>query len=135
MGESRTRRFRDRVTGPATLISEGCTVTGFIAGSGDFMISGTVEGDCDLEGALSISRAGTWTGTIKAQSVMIAGTVDGDIEARGRIEITNTARITGTVTGEEVAVAEGAVVQGVMKTTGRNKPQEFVEKRQPDSDG
>jgi hypothetical protein len=29
-------------------------------------------------------------------------------------------------------VAEGAVVEGVMKTTGSTKPVEFVEKRQDD---
>jgi hypothetical protein len=33
------------------------------------------------------------------------------------------------VTGAAIAVAEGAVVQGVMRTTGRSKPTEFVEKR------
>jgi cytoskeletal protein CcmA (bactofilin family) len=132
MIESRRRRLRDRSSGPATLISEGCKVTGVLSGQGDFMISGTVEGDCDLNGAVSITRHGVWNGTLKADSVIIAGTVEGDIVARGRIEITDSARITGTVTGEAIAVAEGAVVQGVMKTTGRSRPTEFVEKRKPD---
>ena len=35
------------------------------------------------------------------------------------VEITETARISGTVAGEAIAVAEGAVVDGVMKTTGK----------------
>ena len=38
------------------------------------------------------------------------------------------------MTGEAIAVAEGAVVEGVMKTTGQSEPQEFVEKRQGTSD-
>jgi hypothetical protein len=33
------------------------------------------------------------------------------------------------VTGEAIAVAEGAVVEGVMRTTGRTDPVEFQEKR------
>jgi cytoskeletal protein CcmA (bactofilin family) len=132
LNEFKRRRLRDRAGGPATLISEGCKVTGVLSGQGDFMISGTVEGDCDLNGAVSITRHGVWNGTLKADSVIIAGTVEGDIVARGRIEITDSARITGTVTGEAIAVAEGAVVQGVMKTTGRSRPTEFVEKRKPD---
>jgi cytoskeletal protein CcmA (bactofilin family) len=132
LNEFKRRRLRDRTGGPATLISEGCKVTGVLSGQGDFMISGTVEGDCDLNGAVSITRHGVWNGTLKADSVIIAGTVEGDILARGRIEITDSARITGTVTGEAIAVAEGAVVQGVMKTTGRSRPTEFVEKRKPD---
>jgi cytoskeletal protein CcmA (bactofilin family) len=48
------------------------------------------------------------------------------------VEITDTARITGTVSGEAIAVAEGAVVEGIMKTTGQPEPTEFVEKRQSD---
>ncbi|MEX2496467.1 MAG: polymer-forming cytoskeletal protein [Woeseia sp.] len=134
MAEYKSRRFRDRVSGPATLISEGCKVTGVISGTGDFMISGTVEGDCDLSGAVSITRQGVWNGSLKAESVVIAGTVDGDIEARGRVEIADTARITGTVTAEQIAVAEGAVVEGIMKTTGRAEPKEFVEKRQAEAE-
>lgn len=134
ISEFRKRRLRDRTTGPATLISEGCKVTGVLSGQGDFMISGTVEGDCDLNGAVSITRQGIWNGTLKADSVVIAGTVEGDIEARGRVEITDSARINGTVTAEAIAVAEGAVVQGVMRTTGRSRPTEFVEKRRPEQD-
>jgi len=129
ISEFRKRRLRDRATGPATLISEGCKVTGVLSGQGDFMISGTVEGDCDLSGSVSITRQGAWNGTLKAASVIIAGTVEGDIEATGRVEITDSARITGTVTGEAIAVAEGAVVEGIMRTTGRSKPTGFVEKR------
>ena len=129
MAQFLRRRLRDRSTGPATLISSGCKVTGVLSGKGDFMISGTIEGDCDLDGAVSITREGIWHGTLRAESVIIAGTVEGDIEARGRVEIADSARITGTVTGEAIAVAEGAVVEGVMKTTGRNRPTEFVEKR------
>lgn len=123
------RRLRDKVSGPATLISEGCKISGTLAGTGEFMISGEVEGDCDLSGSVSIARSGIWKGTLKAQSVIVAGTVEGDIEAAGRVEIGETARITGTVTGEAIAVAEGAVVEGTMKTTGRSGPTEFVEKR------
>jgi cytoskeletal protein CcmA (bactofilin family) len=129
ISEFKKRRLRDRSSGPATLISEGCKVTGVLSGKGDFMISGTVEGDCDLSGAVSITRHGVWNGTLKADSVVIAGTVEGDIEARGRVEIANSAHITGTVTAEAIAVAEGAVVQGVMRTTGHSRPTGFVEKR------
>lgn len=123
------RRLRDKVSGPATLISEGCKISGTLSGTGDFMISGEVEGDCDLSGSVSIARSGVWKGSLKARAVIVAGTVEGDIEAAGRVEIGETARITGTVTGEAIAVAEGAVVEGTMKTTGRSGPIEFVEKR------
>lgn len=129
MSESPLRRIRDRARGPATLINDGCKVTGLIAGSGDVHVSGHVDGDCDVNGTVTLATNGFWSGTINAANIVIAGRVEGDIVSDGHVEITDTARITGTVTGNAIAVAEGAVVEGVMKTSGNAQPQEFVEKR------
>jgi cytoskeletal protein CcmA (bactofilin family) len=134
MDDANKRRIRDAKAGPGTLISEGCKFKGALAGRGHFMIGGEVEGDCDIEGLVTLADSGVWRGTIKADSVIVAGTVEGDIEATGRVEISDTARISGTVSGDAIAVAEGAIVEGVMQTTGRNEPTEFVEKRHPDEE-
>ncbi len=133
MNDSRLRRLRDRSSGPATLINEGCKISGMITGDGEFMVSGSVDGDCDIEGTLTLAANGLWSGTIRAAHVIVAGHVEGDIVASGRVEIADTAKITGTVTGEAIAVAEGAVVEGVMKTTGQSDPTEFTEKRKAGS--
>jgi cytoskeletal protein CcmA (bactofilin family) len=130
MSESKMRRVRDRSNGPATLISEGCKITGTVTGSGDFMINGEIDGDCDLTGSVTLAEKGFWKGTLKAGTVVISGTVEGDIEASGSVEISNSARISGTVSGASIAVAEGAIIEGVMRTTNRTDPHEFVEKRQ-----
>lgn len=132
MNESRLRRLRDRSSGAATLISEGCKITGTISGNCDFQVNGEIDGDCDIDSTITLAKGGLWSGTIRAGNVIIAGHVEGDIIAEGRVEITDTARITGTVSGEAIAVAEGAVVEGIMKTTGQPEPTEFVEKRQSD---
>ncbi len=132
MNDFRSRRLRDRSSGLATLISEGCKISGLITGSGEFLINGEIDGDCDLAGTVTLAKNGLWKGSIKADNVIIAGHLEGDIIADGNIEITATARISGTVTAGAIAVAEGAIVEGVMKTTGPGDPQEFVEKR---SDG
>lgn len=129
MSVTNKRRIHDKAGGPATLISEGCKVAGVISGDGDFLVNGEVEGECDLSGSLTIATNGFWKGSISASAVIVAGTVEGDIVANGRVEISDTARITGTVTGEAIAVAEGAVVQGKMKTTSNSDPVGFVEKR------
>jgi len=132
MNNLKTRRLSDQPSGPATLISKGCKITGMISGEGDFQISGEIDGDCDLTGTVSITKSGYWKGSIRAGTIVVSGTVDGDIESSGHVEITDTAKISGTVTGEAIAVAEGAVVEGVMKTTGRSDLLEFKEKRQSD---
>ena len=129
MNDKKLRRFRDRASGAPTLINQGCKITGVISGSGDYQVSGEVDGDCDIDGTVSLARDGLWQGTIKASHVIISGHVEGDIVAQGKVEISNSAKITGTVTGEAIAVAEGAVVEGQMKTTGQPAPVGFVEKR------
>ena len=131
MNESRRRRIRDRSSGTATLISEGCKITGVITGNCDFQVNGEVEGDCEIGSTLMLARGGLWKGTIRAENVIVSGHVEGDILASGRVEITDTAKITGTVSAQAIAVAEGAVVEGVMKTTSQQEPVGFVEKRQP----
>lgn len=132
MSESRLQRLADRSRGPATLINEGCKIQGQLSGSSDFHVCGEIEGDCDLEGTVTVAKSGVWIGTIKAADVIVAGIVEGDILASGHIEIMDSARITGTVSGDAIAVAEGAVVEGVMRTTGQSVPTEFVEKRDSD---
>lgn len=130
MSESRRRRIRDRSSGTATLISEGCKISGVITGNCDFQVNGEVEGDCEIDSTLMLAKSALWKGTIRAGNVVVSGHVEGDILATGRVEITDTARITGTVSASAIAVAEGAVVEGIMKTTSQSEPTEFTEKRQ-----
>ncbi len=132
MNESRRRRLRDRSTGAATLINEGCKISGFLGGTGDFLVNGEIEGDGEISGTVTLANNGIWRGTIKADSIIVCGHVDGDIVAAGKVEIRASAKIVGTVKGEAIAVAEGAVVEGVMTTTGQTAPVEFVEKRRSD---
>ena len=132
MNETRRRRLRDRTSGAATLINEGCKITGLIGGKGDFLVNGEVDGDCDVSGTVTLAREGFWRGTIKADSVILSGHVEGDVVAKGKVEVTASARIVGTVSAEAIAVAEGAVVEGAMKTTSQQEPVEFVEKRELD---
>ena len=133
MSDSKKRRLRDAASGPGTLISEGCKIEGFLTGNGNFLVNGEVHGDCDIEGTVTLAKSGFWKGTVNAGAVIVAGTLEGDIAAKGRVEISETAKISGTVSGEAIAVAEGAVVEGVMKTTNQTEPKEFVEKRQAEA--
>lgn len=132
MSDSAMRRLRDRAQAPGTLIGKGCKITGTISGFGHFQISGEIDGDCDLDGSISITKSGHWRGTVQATTIIVSGTVEGDIVASGSVEISDTARISGTVTGESIAIAEGAVVEGVLKTTGLMQPLKFKEKRLAD---
>ena len=125
------RRIGDRHDGPPTFIAPGARLSGTIKGGGAYIICGTIEGDCDIAGPVTLARDGHWKGELRADSVVIAGVVEGDVVARERVEIAQSARVTGSITGHSIAVAEGAVVEGDLNVTGRSGATTFTEKRKP----
>jgi cytoskeletal protein CcmA (bactofilin family) len=124
------RRIQDSGSGPTTFIAPTTQIVGKISGKGPFVFCGTVEGDCDIDGPVTLAPGGNWQGTIRATDIVVAGTVQGDVIAKQRVEIAGTARITGSLSGNSIAVAEGAVIEGEIKVTSGTTPVKFEEKRQ-----
>jgi cytoskeletal protein CcmA (bactofilin family) len=125
------RRIQDSSGGPTTYIAPSTKIVGTISGQGSYVFCGTVEGDCDINGPLTLAEGGTWKGVLKANDVIVAGTVEGDVVARQRVEISGTARVSGSLSGNSIAVAEGAVIEGEIRVTTGEPPVQFQEKRQP----
>ena len=124
------RRIQDVPTGPTTFIGPSTKIVGTVTGQGPYVFCGTVEGDCDINGPLTLAEGGRWIGTLKANDVIVAGIVEGDVVARQRVEIAGTARVSGSLSGNSIAVAEGAVIEGEIKVTSGGQPVTFQEKRQ-----
>jgi cytoskeletal protein CcmA (bactofilin family) len=124
------RRIQDSSGGPTTFISPSTTIVGKISGKGAYVFCGTVEGDCDIDGPLTVADGARWKGTLKANDIVVAGIVDGDVIAKKRVEIAGTARVMGSLCGHSIAVAEGAVIEGEIKVTSGASPVKFEEKRQ-----
>jgi len=123
------RRIQDSANGPATYIAKGSKITGTLTGKGTYVFCGEVEGDCDIEGPVTLAEGGHWRGTLRATDVVVAGTVDGDVIASQRVEIAGSARVAGSLSGNSIAVAEGAVIEGEIKVTNGKTPTLFAEKR------
>lgn len=130
MTDSPRRRLRDITRSSTTLIADGARFEGVISGDSDIVVNGTVDGNCDITGTLTLAEQGSWNGTVSATNVIVAGEIAGDVIARHKVEVGTTAKINGTVTAEAIAVAEGAVVEGEMTTTSNGEPTSFSEKRQ-----
>ena len=123
------RRIQDSSAGPTTYIAASTKIVGTISGQGPYVFCGTIEGDCDINGPLTLAPGAVWRGTLKASDVIVAGTVEGDVIARQRVEISGTARVTGSLSGNSIAVAEGAVIEGDIKVTNGEQPVTFQERR------
>jgi cytoskeletal protein CcmA (bactofilin family) len=123
------RRIHD-TNGPTTYIAASTKIVGTITGKGAYVFCGTVEGDCDIEGPLTLAAGGHWKGILKATDVVVAGIVEGDVVAAQRVEILGSARVTGSLSGNSIAVAEGAIIAGEIKVTSGAPATTFLEKRQ-----
>ncbi len=127
------RRMLDRGSEPTTFIGEGTQIEGTISGKGNCVVCGEVNGDCTMDGPVTIAVTGHWTGTIRASDVIIAGAIDGDVAADGKLEVASSARINGNVSGASIAVAQGAIIDGRIKVTGQpDNVMQFEEKRNSD---
>jgi cytoskeletal protein CcmA (bactofilin family) len=124
------RRIQDKASGPTTYLAPATKIVGTITGQGNYVFCGTVEGDCDIEGPVTLAAGGQWRGVIKGIDVIVAGTVEGDVVAAKRVEIAGSARIKGSLSGNSIAIAEGAVIEGSMQVTSGATPVTFEEKRQ-----
>jgi cytoskeletal protein CcmA (bactofilin family) len=124
------RRIQDSGSGPTTFVAASTKIVGTISGKGPYVFCGTIEGNCEIEGPVTLAEGGTWQGTLRATDVVVAGTVKGDVIARQRVEVAGTARIIGSLAGNSIAVAEGAIIDGEIKVTSGAPPVKFEEKRQ-----
>lgn len=124
------RRALDRAGNFTTLIGHGTRFTGRIEGGDNYLINGTVEGDCDIGGAIVLSEQGHWIGNIQAANVVISGEVKGDITVREKLELTASARVSGCITSPVIAIAEGAIHQGEIRMTREGEVTRFREQRE-----
>jgi cytoskeletal protein CcmA (bactofilin family) len=123
------RRFLDSGTATPTFIGVHSVFVGNIRGKGQFVVSGEVHGDGDLDGALNLSSTGAWHGQVRAQQAIIAGTVLGGLMVKDRLEIGYSAVIRGKVSARTVAIARGAIVDGEIEVTSDTPVIQFEEKR------
>jgi cytoskeletal protein CcmA (bactofilin family) len=123
------RRFLDSGTASPTFIGANSVFVGDIRGSGQFVVSGEVHGDGELNGALNLSATGAWHGQVRAQQAIIAGSIFGGLTVQDKLEIGYTAVIRGKVSARTVAIAKGAIVDGEIEVTSDAPVLRFEEKR------
>jgi cytoskeletal protein CcmA (bactofilin family) len=123
------RRFLEGGSATPTFIGAESVIMGDIRGTGDFVVSGEVHGDGDLEGGLNLSVTGSWHGFIRAQQAIVAGKINGGLSVKDKLEIGYTAVIHGKVSARTIAIAKGAIVDGEIEVTSNTPLLQFEEKR------
>jgi cytoskeletal protein CcmA (bactofilin family) len=133
LGERKKRRLLDAMGEPATIIGRGAQFHGQLRCAGHLLVLGTVVGDCEANGSVTLAESGSWTGLLCGIDLIVAGSVDGDVVAGDRVEIRPGARISGSVTAARIAIAAGAIVDGELRSTAPTDVHRFEEKRGRDA--
>lgn len=124
------RRLSDRTNGSPTVLAQGVTFTGDLVAPGALVLSGTVRGDGDIGGTLSIARGARWEGQVRARTAVVAGELIGSLIVTDRLEVGAAAVVRGRVTARSLAIARGAVIEGDILVTSGEPIVQFEEKRQ-----
>ena len=93
------------------------------------MLGGSVQGDGNVRGELSISPDAECAGEVHAISAVIAGRITGAISVTERIEIAASAVVRGRVSARSIAMARGATIDGDVIVTSGEPIVQFEEKR------
>lgn len=129
MADAPKRRLLDQFGTSPTIIAEGCRFIGDLHTQGALVLSGFVQGNGRVTGALSIARTAQWHGDVIAEYAIVAGLVHGNIAVDEKLEIGNTAVIRGSVRARALAIAHGAVIEGDIAVTSDQPIVRFEEKR------
>lgn len=123
------RRFFENDSVTPTFIGAESVFVGNIRGTGQFVVSGEVHGDGELEGGLHLSASGSWYGFVQAQQAIVAGKIVGGLCVKDKLEIGRGAVIRGKVSARTIAIAKGAIVDGEIEVTSGTPLLRFEEKR------
>ena len=125
------RRIQDSTAGPTTYIAPSTKIVGTITGKGSYVFCGTVEGDCDINGPLTLAEGGRWKGTIKATDIVDRRHRRGRRDRASSASRSRAPHASPAVSsGNSIAVAEGAIIEGEIKVTSGAPPVTFQEKRE-----
>jgi cytoskeletal protein CcmA (bactofilin family) len=79
-------------------------------------IDGTVKGDIEIQGLITISETGRVDGNVTASSARVAGRIFGNVNCRNTLHLASTADVTGDVLTSAIIVDEGAIFTGCCQT-------------------
>lgn len=109
---SRKGKKSGNVATTDTFIGEGTIMEGKIVTTASLRIEGTVVGDIECAGDITIGETGKVHSIIAARSVFNAGTIEGGVIARGKMTITSKGKVHGSISAASLHVSEGAIFKG-----------------------
>lgn len=98
-----------------SLIGEDIVISGKIKGSGNLRIDGTIEGDIDYNGDITLGETGKIKGNILCENLIAAGGIDGNIVVKDIFTLLPTGILNGDMEVKSLVIHENAKFDGNCK--------------------
>ena len=98
--------------GPVAYLYKGSRVNGQLSFQGAVRIDGSVDGEIQCQGTLTIGEGADIRAKISGRVVIVRGKVEGNVTAKERLELIAPARLIGNVDTPRLLVTEGVVFDG-----------------------
>ncbi len=100
------------VAGAETVIGTGVVVNGNLASQSDIAVDGTLTGNIQTEGDVTVGMNANIKGNVTGTNIMVAGIVHGNVTASGETSIRETGSVTGDIKATSLAVSSGGTFVG-----------------------
>ncbi len=94
------------------IIGASTTVEGTLRSSGNVNISGTVDGNVEVEGRTMVMAGGTIEGELASTSAEVAGVIKGRVTVKERLVLKASAVVEGDIRTGKLIVEDGATFNG-----------------------
>lgn len=98
-----------------SLIGEDIIISGKIKGSGNLRIDGTIEGDIDYNGSITLGEPGKIKGNITCENLITAGRIDGNIFIKNSFSLLPAGTLVGDMEVKSLVIHENAKFDGNCK--------------------
>ena len=95
-----------------TIISNGVKVEGKVSSNGSIRLDGTIQGDINCQGNVTIGDQGEVYGKVDGQTITIGGKVEGIINSKEKLILESKANLKGDIFTRILVVEAGARFEG-----------------------
>lgn len=104
-------------TSITSVICKGGVCNGSLKIDGGLRIDGTVEGEVQVSGLLTVGKNGVIKGNVMAEQVVVGGKIEGTVRAEKQLELHSGSRIEGDIYTRSLIVEENVFFEGMCKMT------------------
>jgi cytoskeletal protein CcmA (bactofilin family) len=100
----------------ATVIGRTTRVRGRLSGDVDLKIEGFVEGEIAVTGNVTVDAHGMVGANVQGRRLTVRGAIRGDLIGAEAVVLEEGARVVGDVRAPRIAIAQGALMRGLVQT-------------------